>query len=121
MKELSTTRRDFLKTTAAAGAIGIVLAGPKLLPAGAFETIKIDSSRFCDGGTIHKAFIEPGKKNYWPGPDSVLINQANMDFAPNLDFNHTQRKPPFDVGAYESEGNAKNPGWQIQSGFKVTR
>jgi len=83
--------------------------------------IKIDGSRFCDGGTIHKAFVEPGKKNYWPGPDSVLINQDNMDFAPNLDFNHAQRKPPFDVGAYESEGNAKNPGWKIQTGFKDTR
>jgi hypothetical protein len=41
MNGMSTTRRDFLKTTAA-GAIGIVLAGPKLLSAGAFETIKIE-------------------------------------------------------------------------------
>jgi hypothetical protein len=83
--------------------------------------IKIDSSRFCDGGTIGEVFVEPEKKNYWLRPGSVLINQADPDFAPNLDFNHTPRNPPFDVGAYESEGNAKNPGWKIQTGFKVTR
>ncbi len=83
--------------------------------------VKTDGSRFCDGGTIYKAFVEPDKKNYWPKLGSVLINHADPDFAPNLDFNHAQRKPPFDVGAYESEGYAKNPGWQVQMGFKGTR
>ncbi len=88
---------------------------------GRLAGIKIDGSRFCDGGTIYKAFIEPDKKNCWLRPGSVLINQADPDFAPKLDFNHTPRKLPFDVGAYESEGNAKNPGWQVQMGFKGTR
>jgi hypothetical protein len=85
--------------------------------------IKIDSSRFCDGGTIYKAFVEPDKKNYWPRPGSVLINNANPDFAPRLDFNHTPRSRfiGIDVGAYESEGVLRNPGWQIQMGFKATR
>ena len=88
---------------------------------GRLAGIKIDGSRFCDGGTIYKAFVEPDKKNYWPKFDSVLMNQADPDFAPNLDFNHAQRKPPFDVGAYESEGVLRNPGRQIKTGFKVTR
>ena len=83
--------------------------------------IKIDSSRFYDGGTIYEAFIEPDKKNYWPKPGSVLINNASPNLVPKLDFNHTPRKSIFDVGAYESEGNVKNPGWKIQTGFKVTR
>jgi len=83
--------------------------------------IKIDSSRFCDGGTIGEVFVEPDKKNYWPGSDSVLIGHANPDFIPKLDFNLTARQFPFDVGAYESERYAKNSGWQIQTGFKVTR
>jgi len=82
---------------------------------------KIDGSRFCDGGTIYEAFVEPDKKNYWPKPGSVLINNASPDFTQKQDFNHTTRKPPCDVGAYESEGYAKNPGWQVQMGFKVTR
>jgi hypothetical protein len=83
--------------------------------------VKTDGSRFCDGGTIYEAFVEPDKKNYWPGSDSVLIGYANPDFIPKLDFNRTARQFPFDVGAYESEGYAKNPGWQVQMGFKVTR
>lgn len=83
--------------------------------------IKTDGSRFCDGGTIYKAFVEPDKKNYWPGSDSVLIGHANPDFIPKLDFNRTARQFPFDVGAYESEGYAKNPRWQVQMGFKGTR
>jgi hypothetical protein len=80
--------------------------------------IKIDSLRFCDGGTIYEAFAGPDTKNYWPKPGSVLINNANPNLVPKLDFNHTQRKPPYDVGAYESVGYAENPGWQIQMGFK---
>jgi hypothetical protein len=83
--------------------------------------IKIDGLRFCDGGIIYETFAGPDTKNYWPGPGSVLINNANPNFAPKLDFNQTLRKPPFDVGAYESEGYAENPGWQIQMGFKGIR
>ena len=64
------------------------------------------------------AFVEPDKNNFWPKPNSILINKANPDFTPELDFNHTLRKTLFDVGAYESEGNAENPGWRIQMGFK---
>jgi hypothetical protein len=83
--------------------------------------MKIDGFGFCNGGTVYNAFVEPDKKNYWPKPDSVLIKKGVSDFVPELDFNHTPRKTPFDVGAYESEGNAKNPGWQIQMGIKDNR
>ncbi len=88
---------------------------------GRLNGIKIDGSRFCDGGNIHEAFIGSDQKNYWPKPDSVLINKAVSEYAPELDFNHTPRKAPFDVGAYESDGRAENSGWHIEMGFKDIR
>jgi len=88
---------------------------------GRLNGIKIDGSAFCNGGTVYNAFAGPDKKNYWPKPDSVLINKADSDFAPVLDFNHTPRKRPSDVGAYELGGNAENPGWYIQMGIKGNR
>jgi len=88
---------------------------------GRLDGIKIDGSGFCNGGTVYNAFTGPDKKNYWPKPDSVLIEKGVSDFAPDLDFNHTPRKAPFDVGAYEFEGNAGNPGWHIQMGIKGNR
>jgi hypothetical protein len=88
---------------------------------GRLNGIKIDGSGFCNGGTVYNAFAGPDKKNYWPKPDSVLIEKGVSDFAPDLDFNHTPRKAPFDVGAYESEGNVKNPSWHIQMGIKGDR
>jgi beta-glucanase (GH16 family) len=78
----------------------------------------IDSSGFYDGKTISTVFAEPANNNFWPRSGSVLINRANPDFAPKLDFNHTPRRHPFDVGAYESEGRTQNPGWQVQAEFK---
>ncbi|HIJ51867.1 MAG TPA: family 16 glycosylhydrolase [Planctomycetes bacterium] len=91
--------------------------------AGDLNGVAIDNSRFYDGGSISAAFVGPNKKNYWPKQGSVLINHANPTFAPKLDFHRTIRKPPFDVGAYESEGHIKNPGrpdffsslWSISS------
>ena len=88
---------------------------------GRFNGVKIDGFQFYEGGDINEAFIEPDEKNFWPKPGSALINNAVSDFAAKLDFNHTQRKAPFDVGAYESEGNAGNPGWHIQMGIKDIR
>ena len=78
----------------------------------------IDGSGFHDGKIFPEAFANPAGNNYWLRPDSVLINKADPDFAPALDFNHSPRKAPFDVGAYESDGRAKNPGWRVQAGFK---
>ena len=80
--------------------------------------VEIDNSCFYDGASTTRTFGEPDKKNYWPKPGSNLINNADPVFAPKLDFNNTARKPPFDVGAYETEAQATNPGWQIKAGFK---
>jgi len=105
---------------------------------GRLAGVKIDNSCFYDGGSISMAFVMPNKKNYWPKPGSALINHANPDFAPKLDFNRTTRPAPtfrfqpksqrssrirsrcrVDVGAYESEGQTKNLGWQVRAGFKT--
>lgn len=80
--------------------------------------VEIDNSHFYDGANTTRTFGEPDTKNYWPKPGSNLINNADPVFSPKLDFNNTARKPPFDVGAYETEAQATNPGWQIKAGFK---
>ena len=80
--------------------------------------VKTDNSRFYDGASTTHTFSAPDKKNYWPKPDSILLNKANPAFAPKLDFNNTKRKAPFDVGAYETGEHPTNPGWQIKAGFK---
>ena len=81
----------------------------------------LDGSGFCDGGTMEDAFMAPAQQNYWPRPGSVLTDHADSDFVAGMDFNHTARKPPFDVGAYESQVNSANPGWRIQEGFKANQ
>jgi len=81
----------------------------------------IDGSRFCNGGTISAVFTDPAKNNYWPHLDSVLVGHADPNYTPKLDFNGAARKPPLDVGAYESEGSASSPGWPVQTGFKGSR
>ena len=81
--------------------------------AGDLKGAVIDSNHFYDGGSISAAFASPDTNDYWPKPGSPLLNHSNPDFTPKLDFNHTERKPPFDVGAYESEGHAKNPGQRL--------
>lgn len=78
----------------------------------------IDGSRFHDGGILPEAFFDPAESNFWLQPESVLCGKADPNFAPEHDFNHSRRKAPFDVGAYESEGQPKNPGWPVQRGFK---
>lgn len=78
----------------------------------------IDGFGFFDGGVIAAAFVSPEKNDYWPGAGSSLIGNADPDFAPQLDFNCTGRKAPFDVGAYESQGHSKNARWRVQAGFK---
>ena len=78
----------------------------------------IDGSQFSRGGAISAVFADPAKNNYWPRPDAVLVGHADPEYAPDLDYNGTSRTPPFDVGAYESQGNAINPGRPVQAGFK---
>jgi hypothetical protein len=80
--------------------------------------VEVDGSGFCVGGGITDIFSNPDKKDFWPKPGSILLNNANPTFAPKLDFNNINRKSPFDVGAYETEEQIANPGWPIQAGFK---
>ena len=80
----------------------------------------LDGSRFHDGKILPEVFSDPSKNDYWLNPGSVLSGRADANFVPELDFNHSSRKTPFDVGAYESEGRPKNPGWRVQEGFKLT-
>ncbi len=85
---------------------------------GRLSGASVDGLRFHEGGILPRVFVDPGGNDYWPRLGSVLSGSADPDFAPKLDFNHSPRKAPFDVGAYESEGQTKNPGWPVQAGFK---
>jgi len=78
----------------------------------------VDGSRFYDGRVLPDAFADPAVNDFWLKPGSVLSGRADVNFTPELDFNHSRRKTPFDVGAYESEGQPKNPGWRVRAGFK---
>jgi hypothetical protein len=79
---------------------------------------RLDGSRFLAGGGATAAFVDPAGRNLWPARNSVLRTTAAAAQAPRLDFNETVRTPPFDVGAYETDGRASNPGWQVVAGFK---
>ena len=76
------------------------------------------SNRQYSSGTSG-IFVDPDNRDYWPAPESPLIGAADAAQTPSTDFNGTIRQAPFDVGAYESDGLASNPGWSIQAGFKV--
>ena len=80
----------------------------------------IDGTKFLDGGTAAAAFIDHINKDVWPRPGSILIGKSGVGFTPSLDFNGRTRQSPFDIGAYETEGLATNPGWKIGPGFKPT-
>lgn len=86
--------------------------------AGALNGVTIDGTGFCDGGPISTAFVSPEKNDFRPASGSALIDNADSNFAPKLDFNCIVRKAPFDVGACESQDNAATPAWQVQGGFK---
>jgi len=86
---------------------------------GRMTGVTIDGSGFHDGKILPEVFSDPGKNDYWLKPSSVLSGRADSRFALELDFNNSPRKAPFDVGAYESEGLATNPGWRVQAGFKT--
>ena len=77
-----------------------------------------DGVRFLDGGSVAAAFRDAAGHDFRPGRNSPLIGHADPAFTPEFDFNHTRRQPPFDVGAYETDGRAAPPGWRIQPGFK---
>ena len=85
---------------------------------GRLTGVTINGSGFCEGATASAVFTDSAQNDYWPRPGSVLVGRADPAYAAELDFNHRPRKAPFDVGAYESEGSEKNPGWKVQTSFK---
>jgi len=78
----------------------------------------LDPTRLLDGGAAPSAFVDPARMDVWPRPGSPLVGHADHALAPALDFNGRARTPPVDVGAYETDGLAANPGWRIVPGFK---
>jgi hypothetical protein len=64
------------------------------------------------------AFAGPAQLDFWPPAGSILIGKAESELAPTVDFNERPRVSPFDVGAYETDGLAANPGWKVGPGFK---
>jgi hypothetical protein len=83
------------------------------------SSVTLDSTRFINGGTLAGAFVDAAARDYWPRTGSPLIGAGSVSAAPAADFNATARTVPVDVGAYETEGRAANPGWRIAEGFKV--
>jgi hypothetical protein len=78
----------------------------------------LDGVRFLAGGPARLAFREPAELDFWPRPGGPLIGAAAAEVATELDFNGNRRTPPYDVGAYQSDGKATNAGWRIAPGFK---
>ena len=85
---------------------------------GALSGAAADGSRFVGGGTAVAAFAGPAQLDFWPPAGSILIGKAESELAPTVDFNERPRVSPFDVGAYETDGLAANPGWKVGPGFK---
>jgi hypothetical protein len=57
--------------------------------------------------------------DFWPCASSLLRGAADPGFLALLDINAAMRTSPFDVGAYEAQGLAVNPGGHIASDFKL--
>jgi hypothetical protein len=105
--------------TTAVDATGIVSAVCSTnYVAGRLNGVAIDKAKFLKGGDPTNIFLKPAKQDFWPKSGSILIENANPEFAPKVDFNGRPRKEPFDVGAYETDSRTTNPGWQIQADFK---
>lgn len=85
---------------------------------GSLSGASIDGARFFFGGAPTSAFTKPAQFDFWPPPGSILIGKADTASTPTQDFNERIRKRPFDVGAYETDGRATNPGWKVGPGFK---
>src|SRR5262245_9283646 len=85
---------------------------------GALSGAAADGSRFIVGGSADSAFAGPARFDFWPPPGSSLIGKADAQLVPAIDFNERSRVSPFDVGAYETDGLAANPGWTVGPGFK---
>lgn len=82
------------------------------------STVAIDNARFVNGGTSATAFTNVAARNFWPTATSILLGKADPSWSPSTDFNGSKRTAPFDIGAYQRNGLASNPGWAITTGFK---
>lgn len=85
---------------------------------GGLRGVAIDDRQFFGGGEPATAFVGAAQSNFWPAASSPLIGAADDAWAPAVDFNGTRRIPPFDAGAYETDGHPQNIGWRIESGFR---
>ena len=55
--------------------------------------------------------------NFWVNPSAFsLLGQGAAEYAPATDFNGSERGQVVDIGAYQTNGAATNPGWLIQAG-----
>ena len=102
----------------AAGLTGSTVTVKSNYVTGSLLGASIDGSRFFAGGTPTSAFTNPAELDFWPPPGSILIGKADAGLTPAQDFNERGRVSPFDVGAYETDGRATNPGWKVGPGFK---
>jgi hypothetical protein len=86
---------------------------------GSMSGASIDGSSFLSGGSTAAAFVDAAARHLWPAVGSPLIDAASVSHVPPLDFNESLRGSPYDVGAYETDGQASNPGWAVVPGFKA--
>src|SRR5262245_39737731 len=94
------------------------LIGATITVTGGLSGANIHRLRFFAGGAPTAAFTNPAQLNFWPPRGSILIGKADTAFTAARDFNDHLRMRPFDVGAYETDGRATNPGWRVEPGFK---
>jgi Right handed beta helix region len=102
----------------AAGLTGSTVTVKSNYVTGSLLGASIDSLSFFAGGPPASAFTNPTGLDFWPPPGSILIGKADAGLTPAQDFNESGRVSPFDVGAYETDGRATNPGWKVGPGFK---
>jgi hypothetical protein len=79
-----------------------------------------DNVAFVAGGSSGLVFANPAARAFWLRPGVALNGAADLARAPATDFNGQPRIAPPDVGAYETNGAASNPGWAVAPGFKPT-
>ena len=85
---------------------------------GSLSGVSLDPERFLAGGSASSVFRDASAMDLWPTSSAPFLGKASASFAPATDFNERARTAPFDVGAYERDGLATNPGWRVQPGFK---